>query len=58
MPVMPMVPGLRVHDPRHDHAYLGRCVELAGALTATLGEFPNKILVGPADNVGFYIIES
>ena len=48
--------GSRMH--RHEHRHLARRVELAGALPLALGELPQQVLVGPAEDVGLHVVEA
>ena len=49
---------LGVEDNRHEHGHLAGCVELARALALALGELPQQVLVGPADDVGLHVVEA
>ena len=49
---------LRVQQVCHQHADLARRVELAGALSLTLGELAQQVLVGPAQDIRLDILQA
>lgn len=51
-------PGLRVQDAGHDHGHLPGSVELPGALALAFRKFPQQILIRPAQDVGFDVIQA
>ena len=49
---------LGVQHPGHEHGHLSGRVELPGALALPLGELPQQVLVGSAQDVGLHVVEA
>jgi hypothetical protein len=56
--VVDLLAGLRLQDAGHQDGHLARGVDLAGALALALGELPQQVLVGAAEDVRLDVVQA